>query len=337
MTTSNALRMGAACLAACLLLAGCGKESFSSTTITPETTSVPQAGQSTAASAASQPDGIPWLVQPDSSIEWVQSLADYPLNTVNPMDHREELYLFHRDGKTGVVDLNGVVVIPESEDVHWCAVCGLTNDDESKVFDRSGKVTGAGGHGSETVTFQYDETSGQLYYLDYGEYQPWSSSLSGSGSFMAPIVKVSRRTLAQGEDVGEPYRVNADGTLTALQVEETGKYLQADSMTGKPLNQQRYQDYKLCKSGLFPVKVDGLWGYVDEDGEMQIHCKYDNVLPFDTGIAAVRMNGKWNYINLADVYQTNLGFDEAATACDGKAWVKSVNGWGVVALADCKQ
>ena len=84
MTTSNALRMGAACLAACLLLAGCGKESFSSTTITPETTSVPQAGQSTAASAASQPDGIPWLVQPDSSIEWVQSLADYPLNTVNP-------------------------------------------------------------------------------------------------------------------------------------------------------------------------------------------------------------------------------------------------------------
>ena len=66
--------------------------------------------------------------------------------------------------------------------MHWCAVCGLTNDDESKVFDRSGKVTGAGGHGSETVTFQYDETSGQLYYLDYGEYQPWSSSLSGSGS-----------------------------------------------------------------------------------------------------------------------------------------------------------
>ena len=40
MTTSNALRMGAVCLAACLLLAGCGKESFSSTTITPETTSV---------------------------------------------------------------------------------------------------------------------------------------------------------------------------------------------------------------------------------------------------------------------------------------------------------
>ena len=77
--------------------------------------------------------------------------------------------------------------------------------------------------------------------------------------------------------MGEPYRVNADGTLTALQVEETGEYLQADSMTGKPLNQQRYQDYKLCKSGLFPVKVDGLWGYVDEDGEMQIHCKYENV------------------------------------------------------------
>ena len=123
----------------------------------------------------------------------------------------------------------------------------------------------------------------------------------------------------------------------AEQVEETGEYLQADSMTGKPLNQQRYQDYKLCKSGLFPVKADGLWGYVDEDGEMQIHCKYENVLPFDTGIAAVRMNGKWNYINLADVYQTNLGFDEATTACDGKAWVKSVNGWGVVALADCKQ
>ena len=72
------LKKALSLLLACLLLAGCGKESFSSTTITPETTSVPQAGQSTAASAASQPDGISWLVQPDSSIEWVQSIEEMP-------------------------------------------------------------------------------------------------------------------------------------------------------------------------------------------------------------------------------------------------------------------
>ena len=323
----------------CLTLAACGGKKtqvYDVTVIGPEQTGAPA---KTPAPQSAQPavdDGLPWLVQPDASIEWVQSLADYPQNSNDPMTHREELYLFSRGGRVGVIDLRGHVVVPESEDVHWCSLCGITNADETKIFNAAGQVVGAGGHGGHGDPFEYDENSGVLYDSYFGEYTPWNAAVAVSGSFMAKVVRLSERALAEGEELVEPFRFNADGTLTALQVEETGRFIQIDGMTGRPLTGAQYEDYKLCKSGLFPVKQNGLWGYVDEDGAVQISCKYENVLPFDSGTAAVRMNGSWRYINLADVYQTDdMDFEEVATACGGKAWVKTAAGWGVMALADC--
>ncbi|MBQ8647303.1 MAG: WG repeat-containing protein [Oscillospiraceae bacterium] len=322
----------------CLSMAACGDEPevYGVTVISPEQTSVP--GKTPAPSAA-QPaadDGLNWLVEPDASIEWVQSLADYPQNSSDPMTHREELYLFSRGGKVGVIDLRGHVVVPESENVHWCGLCGIVNADETKIFNAAGQVVGSGGHGAYSSIPLYDEVGGQLYYVDYGEYVPWGDTMLGGGPFMAQVVRISARPLAEGEEMKDDFRFNADGTISVLEVEETGMYILVDGSTGRPLSEVRYEEHKLCKSGMFPVKRNGLWGYVDEYGVEQIACKYENVLPFDSGTAAVRMNGGWRYINLADVYQTDdMDFEEVATACGGKAWVKTAAGWGVMALADC--
>ena len=44
--------------------------------------------------------------------------------------------------------------------------------------------------------------------------------------------------------------------------------------------------------GLMAVEQGGLWGYMDEKGEIVIDCKYDVATPFGAGHAAVSEGGR---------------------------------------------
>lgn len=46
-------------------------------------------------------------------------------------------------------------------------------------------------------------------------------------------------------------------------------------------------DYPYYSEGLLAVKKDGKWGYLNEDGQFVIDCKYRSALPFFDGLAAV--------------------------------------------------
>ena len=48
---------------------------------------------------------------------------------------------------------------------------------------------------------------------------------------------------------------------------------------------------------LTPEEQDGLYGYVDYDGNVVIPFQYEDAAAFSEGLAAVKKNGKWGYIN----------------------------------------
>ncbi|MCL2046913.1 MAG: WG repeat-containing protein [Oscillospiraceae bacterium] len=54
--------------------------------------------------------------------------------------------------------------------------------------------------------------------------------------------------------------------------------------------------------GLLSVKQDGLWGYIDLNGNLIIDFQFDKVQPFSEGLAAVCLDGKWGYIANPLVY-----------------------------------
>ena len=48
---------------------------------------------------------------------------------------------------------------------------------------------------------------------------------------------------------------------------------------------------------LYPVKINGKWGYIDKDGKIAIKPKFDLALGFQEGRARIKLYGKWGYID----------------------------------------
>ena len=154
------------CLAAALALslAACKNEpeSYPVEVVGPERTSAPVPTADPEASASPQPG---WMVTPRTDIDIQKSLADYAKPQVTQLAQQDQLAFFLQNDKIGVIDLDGTVRIPAEKDVHWCGVCGITNSDESEIYEQDGTVVGSGGHGLASGTllrFRFGSTLGRL-------------------------------------------------------------------------------------------------------------------------------------------------------------------------------
>ena len=145
------------CLAAALALslAACKNEpeSYPVEVVGPERTSAPVPTADPEASASPQPG---WVVAPRTDIDIQKSLADYAKPQVTQLAQQDQLAFFLQNDKIGVIDLDGTVRISAEKDVHWCDVCGITNSDESEIYEQDGTVVGSGGHGLASGTLYYD-------------------------------------------------------------------------------------------------------------------------------------------------------------------------------------
>ena len=79
-------------------------------------------------------------------------------------------------------------------------------------------------------------------------------------------------------------------------------------------------------SGLYPVSVDGKWGYIDITGAIKIQPQYEVVTPYSEDLAAVRQNGKWGYIDTSGAMVIQPRFENARQFSDGMAMVVTVSG-----------
>ena len=129
------------CLAAALALslAACKNEpeSYPVEVVGPERTSAPVPTADPEASASPQPG---WVVAPRTDIDIQKSLADYAKPQATQLAQQDQLAFFLQNDKIGVIDLDGTVRIPAEKDVHWCDVCGITNSDESEIYEQDGTV-----------------------------------------------------------------------------------------------------------------------------------------------------------------------------------------------------
>ena len=56
-------------------------------------------------------------------------------------------------------------------------------------------------------------------------------------------------------------------------------------------------EVKAQSDKLFPIVDNGLWGYIDQDGEIKIEPIFLQASKFSEGLAAVRLKGIYGYIN----------------------------------------
>lgn len=318
-----------ASLAICLAfgLAGCGQKTPSSypvEVVGPERTSAPAPTQAPDASPTPQPG---WVVAPRTDIEITASLADQGTVQYLTTQERQQLSLFTQNGQTGVIDLAGKIVVPAEKDVHWCPVCGITNNGESEIYNARGEVVGVGGHGIGGGSIFYDTATGKVYMDDgMGYLVPWSQDMVYSPeAFIARVV-----TITPDESANEYY---IEGETTPVRLGEVTGYM-LFTPEGKPLDNLEYEDLAAQSEGAFAAKMKGSWGFVSAaTGEQLVPFVYQQVRPFRNGLAAVKTDTGWGYVSLAGVEKTSMTFVDAQTAVDGKAWVKTAEGWGVAELA----
>lgn len=87
-------------------------------------------------------------------------------------------------------------------------------------------------------------------------------------------------------------------------------------------------EYPYFSDGLLIVYKNGLYGFVNENGETTIPIIYDNAESFREGFAAVDYNGKSGYINTKGDSVGEIKYDDVYSFKEGRGIVKLNEKWG---------
>lgn len=82
-----------------------------------------------------------------------------------------------------------------------------------------------------------------------------------------------------------------------------------------------FLELKAQSDKLFPIVDNGLWGYINQDGEIKIEPIFLQASKFSEGLAAVRLKGIYGYINNQGEFELQPQFDYALSFKRGIAKV----------------
>lgn len=84
--------------------------------------------------------------------------------------------------------------------------------------------------------------------------------------------------------------------------------------------------------GLLPIRLEGKMGYMNEQCEVSIPAKYDDVRLFNTGVAPVRNSAGWGLISKSGQTLIPCQFEEVGPISCGRLPVMKYGRWGFVNL-----
>ena len=183
-------------------------------------------------------------------------------------------------GEIGYVTINGTLQIPFQK----LQLSGLFYDGFA-FFTDSLSLTGLmdrEGHWVVPARYEHayhDKESG-LWLFSYDI----SDSLE---DVFFPEEGVLVRNLKQVEDMHSDYFVARKGSDAILVRTQGGK-----------AQLYRFDYLESFSQGLAVARADGLYGYVDIDGQWVIAPQFESAQPFSEGLAAVCQDGLWGYIAL---------------------------------------
>lgn len=81
---------------------------------------------------------------------------------------------------------------------------------------------------------------------------------------------------------------------------------------------------------LYPIRLDGIWGYMDRNGQVQIEPQYEQAGNFFSDLAAVRVDGLWGFINKSGQMIIKAQFDDAEPFSEGLSLVRLCDRYGYI-------
>ena len=100
---------------------------------------------------------------------------------------------------------------------------------------------------------------------------------------------------------------------------------------------EAYEDARPFDGGWAAVKKDGLWGFIDREGTVQIDYQFEDALSFGQHLAAVKINGKWGYVSLKGEIVIEPAYLDAGSFSEGSAPVRTETGWRFITLLEYEE
>ena len=92
------------------------------------------------------------------------------------------------------------------------------------------------------------------------------------------------------------------------------------NQNGRIIIEPEFDSGQYFSEGLARVR-DGGVGYLDANGEWVIQPRFQNGRQFQDGLAAVEIDGRWGFINKSGAFAINPQFNEALSFKEGRAFV----------------
>ena len=100
---------------------------------------------------------------------------------------------------------------------------------------------------------------------------------------------------------------------------------------GNKLSDKTYESIYYLKDGFSAVRLNGLWGFIDENFKQVIDFKFYDVHSFYENHAAVMdKDKKWGFIDTAGNVTIDFQYDEAENFSEDLAAVKQGDKWGYI-------
>lgn len=98
-----------------------------------------------------------------------------------------------------------------------------------------------------------------------------------------------------------------------------------------------YEDARPFADGWAAVKKNGKWGFIDQEGTVQIDFQFDDARSFGQHLAAVKIDGQWGYVSMSGELVITPAYLEAQSFYNGSAPVKTQIGWRFITLLEYEE
>lgn len=297
------------------------------------------------ATTATEPPEVTWVVSP-----WLECDEILPLDMIDYANYSDYLALsvFKQNGKNGLLNQAGALVLSSDRNVSICSLCGLVDNQHISLHADGSLKKEAVGHGGGGMWI-YEINREQLVY--YGEYSVLFSPeffldyLNGaSASMLVPIARIDGNysltsqenyegDVSLTEQNGLRYRfVHLDKSATVHDGYHQVRGSSECAVLQQGIALERF-DFAVTDS-FTACKKEGEWYFYDHNGQQLPIGPYEDAKPFHGGFAAVKQCGMWAYINELGELLTPFAFEDAASGYCGIAWAKQGGLWGVVDVMD---
>jgi hypothetical protein len=218
---------------------------------------------------------------------------------------------YQKDGKWGLADINGKIVIPPEYD----AVGVYRYSGQLMSIPVLTEFLGQGGYLIPQVPTKLEFSHIYLSWIpkDYIKLLPWAST--DVVDFIYFYFIINSKPIKNG-----PVWVMKDGKFGLFDI------------SGKELVSPKYEEVLQFDKGRSWVKLNGKWGLIDDKGKELTPIKYDDAIISDEGIIWVREEGKWVIIdeNGKELSSNRYDYDAVTPFTEGVSWVLKGNKWGLV-------